>query len=350
MRGTTSSPSSFCAKFLLLLRERESVIFRFLAYPLMLLVFLLSLLGIQQTAAQTDPAPAVLPPPLSALELPPPPPTDPVITFPLSPTPTPSTPNVALSPDSLALSADASATVHAEISPPLTATPHWFDLAYWFGPTPWDLGFELGINGAQGNNEAFSFRTGGHIKRETEFWKIDNTLVYNKNSNNGLETQNNALLDVRLDRKLGDSPWSLYFLNQELYDEFQAYDLRVSANSGLGYQFVDLEHLDLLGRFGAGASREFGGPEDDTAYEVLFGMEYDHELTKTQRLSAKIDYFPEWEDFNRYRVVTDVGWEIDLDQPGNMSLKFSILDRYDSTPNGVDPNEVNYSVLLIWGI
>lgn len=232
----------------------------------------------------------------------------------------------------------------------IAQAPKWYHLAYWFGPTPWDIGFELGINGTEGINEALSFRTGGHLKRETDFWKFDTTLVYNKNSANGVETQNNALLDVRIDRKLGDSRWSLYFLNQELYDEFQAYDLRVSGNTGLGYQFIDWENLDLVGRFGLGASREFGGPDDSTAFEALFGLEYDHEITKTQRLYAKADYFPEWEDFDRYRVVTDVGWEIDLDKPGNLSLKFSVIDRYDSTPNGADPNEINYAVLLIWGI
>ena len=243
-----------------------------------------------------------------------------------------------------------SSTLLTAASVSIAQAPKWYHFAYWFGPTPWDLGFELGLNGAEGINQSLSFRTGGHLKRETEFWKFDTTLVYNKNTANDVETQNNSLLDVRIDRKLGDSPWSLFFLNQELYDEFQAYDLRVSLNSGIGYQFVDTEHIDLVGRFGAGASHEFGGPDDRWAYEALFGMEYDHELSKTQRLSAKVDYFPEWENFDFYRVVTDVGWEIDLDRPGNLSLKFAIIDRYDSTPNGADPNEINYSVLLIWGI
>jgi len=229
-------------------------------------------------------------------------------------------------------------------------TYEWYHFAYWFGPTPWDIGFELGINGTQGTNEALSFRTGGHLKRETKFWKFNNTLVYNKNTANSIETQNNALLDIRVDRKIAESAWSLYFLNQELYDEFQAYDLRASANAGVGYQWIDLDHLKLKGRFGAGASREFGGPDDETKYEALFGFEYDHEISKTQRLAAKMDYFPEWGDFSLYRVVTDIGWEIDLDRPGNTSLKFSVVDRYDSTPNGANPNEVNYSVLLIWGI
>lgn len=331
-------------------------------FPSLLLFSLfISLLSVADSGAQ----PAVLPPPPQQLLVP-------------GPADVLSPPNAPIQP-TLADPADAS-QVPAEIAAPISAAesslpavipaqnldpigqvidpapvvvapaPHWYQLAYWFGPTPWDIGFELGLNGTEGLNEALSFRTGGHLKRETDFWKFDTTLVYNKNSANGVETQNNALLDVRVDRKLGESKWSLYFLNQELYDEFQAYDLRVSANTGVGYEIIDTEHLDLIGRFGLGASREFGGPDESTAFEALFGMEYDHEITKAQRLYAKLDYFPEWEDFSRYRVVADVGWEIDLDQPSNMSLKFSVIDRYDSTPNGADPNEINYSVLLIWGI
>jgi len=228
--------------------------------------------------------------------------------------------------------------------------PTWKQAAYWFGPAPWDIGFELGINGSDGVNESLSLRTGGHMKRKTEFWKFDTSLVYNKNTANSIESQNNALLDVRIDRLLGDSPWTLFFLNQELYDEFQAFDLRVSLNAGGGYQFIDNEWLNLIGRFGSGVSREFGAPDERWAEEALFGLDYEHKLSNTQRLTATVDYFPEWKNFHRYRVVTDLGWEIDLDRPNNMSLKLSVLDRYDSTPNGVEPNELNYAALLIWGL
>ncbi len=226
----------------------------------------------------------------------------------------------------------------------------WNDAAYWFGHELWDIGFELGINGSEGQNETFSLRTGGHLKRETDFWKIDSSISYYKNTSNSLETQNNAKYDVRFDRLLGESPWTIFFLTNVLYDEFQAFDIRLALNAGLGYQFIDTKRVDLIGRFGAGSSREFGGPDDHWAQEALFGLEYEHELTKTQRLTAKLDYFPEWKDFGMYRVVTDLGWEIDLDFPGNTSLKFSLLDRYDSTPNGVDPNNLDYAVLLIWGL
>jgi hypothetical protein len=65
-------------------------------------------------------------------------------------------------------------------------------------------------------------------------------------------------------------------------------------------------------------------------------------------VTAKVDYFPEWQDFRHYRVISDLGYEIDLDQPKNLSLKFSLIDRYDSTPNGSKPNALDYAVLLIW--
>ena len=232
----------------------------------------------------------------------------------------------------------------------ITPTPHWYQLGYWLGPDPWEGHVELGLNGSQGNNDVLSMRAGGHLKRETKRWKFDSDLQYNKNVANSIETQNDAKLDVRLDRILGDSPWTLFFLNNVIYDEFQAFDLQLSLTGGVGYQIFDTETLDLLGRFGAGTTREFGGPDNEWAPNALFGLDYEHRITKTQRLVATVDYYPEFDDFTRYRVVTDAGWEIDLDKPENVSLKFSIVDRYDSTPNGRDPNNFDYAMLLIWGL
>jgi hypothetical protein len=67
-----------------------------------------------------------------------------------------------------------------------------------------------------------------------------------------------------------------------------------------------------------------------------------------QKLTGKVEYYPEWEDFRQYRVVSDIGWQVDLDRPKNVSLKFSLTDRYDSTPDGASPNNLDYAVLMIW--
>lgn len=232
----------------------------------------------------------------------------------------------------------------------LTPLPKWYEPQYWFGPEPWDIRYELGINGGKGENDTFSMRTGGDIKRETERWKIDSSISYYQNTTNRVETQNNAKLDSRLDRLLGKSPWTLYFLTNALYDKFQSFDIRLALNTGVGYHFFDTPKLKLLGRFGAGASREFGGPEDHTPQELLFGLDCEQQISKMQLFTAKVDYFPEWNNFNQYRFVSDLGWEIKLDQPENVSLKLSVQDRYDSTSGGVAPNLFNYAVLLIWSL
>jgi hypothetical protein len=62
----------------------------------------------------------------------------------------------------------------------------------------------------------------------------------------------------------------------------------------------------------------------------------------------KVDYFPDITDFNNYRVISDASWEYLLNSDGNLSLKLSAVDRYDSTPNGRKPNDVNYGVLLLY--
>jgi putative salt-induced outer membrane protein YdiY len=150
------------------------------------------------------------------------------------------------------------------------------------------------------------------------------------------------------ERFLGDSPWTFFVKNGLEYDEFKAFDVRYNINSGLGYSFFRTDDLTLTGRFGAGASHEFGGPDDVWVPEALFGSDYEHQINQRNKLIAKIDYFPEWANFSNFRLVSDVAWEYLIDDDGNLSVKLGANDRYDSTPNGRRANDVNYSALLLY--
>jgi putative salt-induced outer membrane protein YdiY len=230
----------------------------------------------------------------------------------------------------------------------LNEPPVWYHPNYWLGPAPWDTGIELGLNGSSGTSESLSIRTGGYVKRESRFSKLDLSTYYNRTTDGGVATQNNAHADVRNDWLLDDqSPWTLYGTLNLFYDEFQAFDLQTSGNTGVGYRFVHDPGLELLARLGAGTSREIGGPDDRWVPESLLGFEYSQQLSATQKFYGKLDYYPEWEEVGEYRMVADAGWEIELVQPSNLSLKISATDRYDSTPNGADPHLLNYSVLLL---
>lgn len=226
--------------------------------------------------------------------------------------------------------------------------PRWYQPSYWLRPPGWDTAIELGINGSSGTSESFSMRTGGYVKRETEHRKLDFNIYYNRTQAGGVETQNNSLATFRHDWLFPESPWTVYILTQLFYDEFQAFDLNTNVNGGIGYRLLDNDWVELIGRLGSGASREFGGVDNRWVPEAQFGLDYEQKISETQKFTTTVDYFPEWDDFAHHRLLTDIGYEVELLVPSNVSLKIAATNRYDSDPNGADPNNLNYSVLLLW--
>lgn len=224
----------------------------------------------------------------------------------------------------------------------------WYHGHYWMPPDIWSGSFEIGINGSEGNAQSFSMRVGGNVKRKTDSNQFEAKFTHAKTSSNGIDTQNNALFFARDEILFGESPWSLFGQTNLEYDEFKAFDLRLVANGGVGYQFLKSDITKLKGRFGAGTSREFGGPDNAWNPEGVFGLEYERKLTERQKLSAIVEYYPVWDNFEDYRIVTNVAWEVLLDEASNLNLKIGVIDRYDNTPHGRLPNDVDYSLLLMW--
>ncbi|MFV2066591.1 MAG: YdiY family protein [Pirellulales bacterium] len=227
---------------------------------------------------------------------------------------------------------------------------HWYQPGYWLRPTPWDGGVELGISGAEGNSQTFNIATGANAKLTTERGVLALDLNYAKTTANSVETQNNAYLKGRYDWSLGETAhWTLFTRGTLEYDEFRAFDLRLAANMGLGYQLIHTESATLSARFGGGVSHELGGPDDAYVPEGLYGLDVKYQLTAKQKISGTADYYPSWNDYSgEYRVETRVSWEVLLDEATNLSLKISAIDRYDNTPNGRKPNDFDYTLVLLW--
>lgn len=224
----------------------------------------------------------------------------------------------------------------------------WYSPIVWLGPAPWDTGVEFGLNGSSGTSDALSLRAGAYIKRESRFSKIDFETDYNLTMERGTSTQNNGKVDITNDWLIDEaSPWTLFAKSDLFYDKFASYDLQTDLNAGVGYRWIHTPEVDMMTRVGGGASHEFGGPDNQWTPESLFGFEYSQKVTQTQKFYAKLDYYPQWDPVGEFRLVADMGWEIALVQPSNLSLKISASDRYDSTPDGVNPNLLNYSVLLL---
>lgn len=255
-----------------------------------------------------------------------------------------------------ALATEAEGTVESLLAPgmelgdPPIIDPPWYSPRAWLSSKIWAGSYEVGINGSDGNAESLSLRGGFNVSRETSFTNWDLQLTYAKTTTGVFETQHNALVYSNWDWKLPWPRWSYFAKTGLEYDEFKDFNVRLNANTGYGYQLVDLPMTKLRPRFGAGTSREFGGVDESWQAEAVFGADFSHEFSPRQKLSGTIDYFPAWEDFSDYRIVSNLDWEMLLDEATNLSLKLSLIDRYDSSPNGALPNDLLYSLLLLWKI
>ncbi|MDD4267486.1 MAG: DUF481 domain-containing protein [Pirellulales bacterium] len=225
--------------------------------------------------------------------------------------------------------------------------PWWmYDMGDWLDF--WTGSLELGVTGSEGNSQTLNYQLGVDAKRKTKQTVLDFDLQYYRKSADSIETSHRLFAETRWEWLFADSPWTWYVRQLTEYDEFTAYDVRLTFDTGLGYALIDNETTSFVTRAGAGGSREIGGPDDSWVPEAVFGLEFSHQLSKRQKLSASADYTPDVTNFSDYRLTSKAAWEVLLDEEMNLSLKLSILDRYDSTPNGVKPNDLDYTITLLW--
>jgi putative salt-induced outer membrane protein YdiY len=212
----------------------------------------------------------------------------------------------------------------------------------------WHGSVELGLSGTSGNSETFNVRLGAKAKRDTPRAVHTYELTYLDKSADSRQTAHSALIDGRSEWPFPDTPWSFFIHGLGEYDEFKAFDFRASGDTGLGYQFIKNDATDLKGRFGGSASHEFGGPDDDVVPELVFGAEWKHCFSPRQNVSVQVDYFPNVTAFTDFRMNGRASWEVVVAPEWGLSLKTSVIDRYDSTPGDAKSNDLDYSLLLLW--
>lgn len=215
-------------------------------------------------------------------------------------------------------------------------------------PKIWEASAEVGLNGSTGNSEILTMRFGAHAKRCANDKTLTLDLNYSRGSNSGVITENRGFFNARHDWAFQDSPWTPFVKGVLEYDQFRAFDVRVVANAGLGYQFLKNEATTLIGRLGSGFSQEIGGPDDDIVPEGLAGLEFCHKLSESQSINASTEYFPDIGDIRDFRAVNKAEWEMLVDPKWNTSLKLAANHRYDSTPHGRKKNDLDYTLLVMW--
>ena len=132
------------------------------------------------------------------------------------------------------------------------------------------------------------------------------------------------------------------------YDEFRAFDVRVTGDGGLGYKFIDAEDHWVVARVGVSVSREYGGVKDREVPEYLCGLECEHNLSSRQKITVSVEYYPDMEQPGEFRLNAKAEWEVLLDPEWGLNLKLTANERYDSTPEGLQHSDIDYAALFAW--
>jgi len=217
-------------------------------------------------------------------------------------------------------------------------------------PEPeWDSEVTLGIDGSEGNTESFNLRASFSTERiEKDVERFYFESKYRLETDSGDRTENEWYNRAIQEWYLPESPrWSWFLQGEVEYDEFQAWDLRVAAQTGPSYLFIDNDTTTLRGRAGLGLAYEFGAPDERLIPEAVIGYDFTHAFSERTRFSSTGNLFFDLEEGDEFRSYVDAAYEVDMTEEGDWTLRVGVEHEYDSDSD-VTPWDVDYFAALVY--
>lgn len=197
----------------------------------------------------------------------------------------------------------------------------------------WHAQIDLGINGASGNSDRFSFLGRSEVTRKTDINKLLLYLQGYYAEDNGIRSHNEFKTGARYEWK-ADQRWSAYTRLEFEEDEFEALDLRSTLVFGASYKVLQKPKQTLNTRLGVGYQREDFeiAPSEDKAI-LDFGYDYMLKIRNWAKLTHDLTYYAGLESpTEEFRIVMNTGAEVPLTASQNWKLKVGVKHEYDDEP------------------
>lgn len=222
--------------------------------------------------------------------------------------------------------------------------PGFFDL------DSWDKSIDLGITGSSGNSDNLTARVQLSAERKTSKMESKASALYRLSQQDGDNTENRFRFDLSNDWLPPEgSKIRWWGRGAYEYDEFQAWDHRLSASGGIGYELINNDKHTLVGRLGLGGSQTFGDDNEEFRPELVAGLDYAYQIKENQRFVAGTEIFLDVSDTDFWRTNSFARYEAVIDPTNGMNFKTGITHRYDSEPGGdVDKSDFEYFATLGW--
>lgn len=213
----------------------------------------------------------------------------------------------------------------------------------------WEKSIDIGITGASGNTENLSLRLDVGAARNTPETETKLAALYRMSSEDGNTTENRFRFDVFNDWLPPEGSRIRWWAKGAYeFDDFQAWDHRVSASAGVGYEIVKNDKHVLVGRLGLGGSQTFGDQEDFRP-EAVAGLDYTYQIKQNQKLTAGTEFLLDVSDVDFWRSNSYLRYEAVIDPESGMNFKTGVTHRYDSRPgDDVEKSDLEYFATLGW--
>lgn len=217
--------------------------------------------------------------------------------------------------------------------------------------TRWNQTIKLGAGYQTGQTNNVDLSTSYHADRTVEEHEIALDLSYRFAKTNSTRNAN------RFSGAWGNkwfrtnSKWDFFTNLQVDWAEFQSWDQRLLGDIGFGYEIytfeTEKEAIGLTARFGGGFRKEFQSENESLVPEGLLGIDLNWKIANAQKLKAGTTWFPDFENFSNYRIVSKASWNITIDKANNLDFSIGLHHEYDSV---VDTDVNNTYLHLTAGI
>lgn len=96
----------------------------------------------------------------------------------------------------------------------------------------------------------------------------------------------------------------------------------------------------FLARLGGGCSQQYP--------EVLLGCQLERQLGRHIKVFGGVEYAGDPADVGYHRVRAKAAWEVLLDAASTLTLRTSVVEASNYTPNGEPAKNLNYALDLVW--
>jgi hypothetical protein len=134
-------------------------------------------------------------------------------------------------------------------------------------------------------------------------------------------------------------------------DEDEPLIFGFNNTSGIGPQFLLLKNEDtsFLGRVaGRYCQAHPGLSDDDRLSEVFLGCQFEHRLSRRDKLFSTVEYACDPADPGSRSLRTQAAWEFLLDPRETLSLRTTVLESSSYAASREQAKNVDYSLNLTW--